>query len=53
MSFSYGFVMSQNKIVALSVGTLYREPLGGIVVHYYDNIYKIEKRPRWGIIESI
>ena len=28
-----------------SVGTLYREPLGEIVVHN-DNIYKIEKGPR-------
>ena len=26
-------------------GTLYREPLGEIVVHY-DDIYKIEKGPR-------
>ena len=28
-----------------SVGTLYREPLGEILVHY-DNGYKIEKGPR-------
>ena len=27
------------------VGTLYREPLGEIVVHY-DSIYKFEKKPR-------
>ena len=36
-------------------GTLYRKLLGQIVVHY-DNVYKIEKGPRWGIysiIESI
>ena len=26
-------------------GTLYREPLGEMVVHY-DNVYKIEKGPR-------
>ena len=38
-----------------TVGTLYKEPLGGIVVHY-GNICKIKKGLRWGIysiIESI
>jgi len=28
-----------------SVGTLYREPLGEILVHY-ENVYKIKKGPR-------
>ena len=47
--------MSQNKMAALSVGTLYREPLGEILFHY-ENGYKIEKGLRWGInsiLESI
>jgi len=38
-----------------SAGTLYREPLGEILLHY-NNTYKIKKGPRWGIysiIESI
>jgi len=39
MTISSGFVLSQNNA---SVGTLYREPLGEILVHY-DNVYKIEK----------
>jgi len=42
MSFSYCFMMSQNK---MAMGTLYREPLGEIVAHY-DNVYKIKKRLR-------
>jgi len=33
MTFSDDFMMSQNKMAAL-VGTLYREPLGGVVVCY-------------------
>ena len=41
MSFSYGFVMSQNKMTADSV----QETLGKIVV-YYDNLYKIKKRAK-------
>jgi len=35
-----------------SVRTLYRKPLGEIVVHY-DNIYKNQKGLRYSIIESI
>jgi len=46
-------VIKQNSHA--SVGTLYGEPLGEIVI-YYDNVYKNQKRLRWGaysIIESI
>ena len=51
--FRFRDVTKQNS--RASVGTLYREPLGDILVHY-DSICKIEKGPRWGIcsiIESI
>jgi len=44
MSFSYGFGMPQNKMVAVLWGLCTcREPLGKIVFHY-DNVYKIEKK---------
>ena len=35
-----------------TVEILYRESLGEMVVHY-DNVYKLEKGLRWGIIEFI
>jgi len=38
------FMMSKQNGHACE-GTLYKEPLGEIVVHY-DNVYKIEKGPR-------
>ena len=41
--FQFRDVTKQNG--RTSVGTLYREPLGEILVHY-DNGYKIEKGPR-------
>ena len=40
MSFSNGFVMSQNKMAVL-VWDFVQGPLGEMVVHY-DNIYKIK-----------
>ena len=51
--FRFRDVTKQNGCA--SAGTSYREPLGEILV-CYDNIYKIEKGPRWGIysiIESV
>jgi len=35
-----------------SVWTLYKEPLGEILV-YHNNVYKSEKGPRWGIYSII
>jgi len=43
MTFSDDFMVSQNKMAMLSMGTLFREPLEEVVV-LYNNIYKIKKR---------
>ena len=48
--FQFYDVTKQNGLA--SMGTLYRESLGGIVVHY-DIIYKIEKGPRLGMCSII
>ena len=46
ISFCYCFMRDVTKQNGhASVGSLYREPLGEILVHY-DNVYKIEKGSR-------